>query len=218
MTKRGASNGRAGRAASPGAWTPLQEVLSTCPPATGAGALDDRPQFAVGERAPLGKVVVICSEDGASAIVADELKIDLPRDPNTATVRGDVTAMWLSPCEWMLVTPDGQTQKLIAALERAFAGTHALVVDVSDRWTVVAVTGTDVLPVLKKGTSVQLQWPADGIGRCCQTHLFRTPVIIRQTDESPSFDIYVDATLAEYLWQWFEHAADGLDVRVLETP
>ena len=181
--------------------------------AAACGLPSDSFDLAIGEAAFLGKVAVLGSDEAFHRAVSAQLGFDLPRTANRVHAQGDLAAMWLSPSEWMLVTPQGHEGALVASLQAALAEVHALVVDVSDRWTVISVAGGKAAAVLGKGTSVALAAPAFAVGRCCQTRLFSLPAIIRQVDDRPRFDIFVDSTLSHYIRRWLAHSAAGLDVQ-----
>ena len=215
VTEPGYDNVRHGAA---GPRSPLHDILSGYPQPLPNRPPSDRFDLAIAERAFLGKVAVLGSGEAFHANIAGWLGFSLPQAPNSTETHGDITAMWLSPNEWMLVTSPERGVDLTVSLQQVLVSIHALVVDVSDRWTVVAIAGTRVLSVLSKGTSVRLEPAAFGVGRCCQTRLFSMPVIIRQSDATPTFDIFVDSTFSEYLWRWLERSADGLDVHVFATP
>ena len=46
-----------------------------------------------------------------------------------------------------------------------------------------------------------------GAGACAQTTLWTVNVIIYQIDEKPTFDIFVDSTMARFLWQWLDYSS-----------
>lgn len=188
--------------------SPLHDILAGRPDAKGRGEAPNGAPFAMAERPFLGKLLLIGGDAPFQSAASGILGFDLPVKPNSCASEGDLTALWLSPSEWMLVTPESQEPSLAESLRRGLAGIHAAVVDVSDRWTVISIGGSQATSVLSKGTAVDLTPPAFGVGRCCQTRLFSTAVIIQQVSDAPTFDVFVDGTFAEYLWLWFETASD----------
>jgi sarcosine oxidase subunit gamma len=56
-----------------------------------------------------------------------------------------------------------------------------------------------------------------GVDRCAQSHLAKAPILIRQVDESPSFEIVVRRSFADYLWVWLEDAASEYQLAI-EAP
>jgi sarcosine oxidase subunit gamma len=179
-------------------------------------AADEAPAKAglvLGERAFLGKLNLRGdgADEGFLGAVETALGFALPVDPNTAEGQGGAVALWLGPDEWLIVTPQGHEAAAAAALAAALAEIHASVVDVSDQRVVITLAGAMARSVLDKGTSLDLEPPAFGPIRCAQTRLARAHVIIHQRDDRPAFDLYVDATFADYLWRWIESAAAEFD-------
>ena len=146
--------------------------------------------------------------------VAAVLGVDLPLEPNTVAESEDVTAMWLGPDEWLLLTPPGLETALAEALAAALVEKFASVVDLSGGQTVVNVSGDHARDVLAKGCTLDLHPRAFGPGRCAQTLVSKAGVTIRQLDESPSFDLIVRRSFAGYLAQWLEDAAQEYGLAV----
>lgn len=167
--------------------------------------------FAMGEKMFLGKMALLGVGEQFRAVTASALGFELPYEPNRVSRRGELTALWLSPEEWLLVTSASNSAKMCAEVSQAVAGIHALAVDVSDRWDVICVTGSQAVDVLNQGTSLDLVAPGFPSGSCAQTQLGRVQVIIHQHEDRPTFDVFVDSTHAEFLWRWLENAATGLD-------
>ena len=131
-----------------------------------------------------------------------------PTEPNTVAGPADLgegpRVLWLGPEEWLVVDADGEA---LASLRAALDGRHAAVVDVSDSRAVIALSGPRTRDVLAKGCSLDLHPRGFAPGRCAQTLLAKAHVILHQTDEAPSFEIYVHRSFADYLWSWLEDAA-----------
>ena len=72
---------------------------------------------------------------------------------------------------------------------------------------VVNITGAHSRDLLAKGCGLDLHPRAFGPGRCAKTILAKAGVIIRQVDDSPSFDVIVRRSVADYLARWLEDAA-----------
>lgn len=128
---------------------------------------------------------------------------DLPVQPNTTAQAGEFRLLWLGPTEFWVVGPVGSEEKLVADLRGAFIGQHAAVIDVSESRAVITLSGPDARAVLARGCSLDLHPRGFGPGQCAQTGLTKANVLIDQRDDTPSYDIYVLKSFADYLWQWF---------------
>jgi sarcosine oxidase subunit gamma len=135
------------------------------------------------------------------------LGFGLPLEPNTVADSRDLAALWLGPDEWLLLTPPDQEAGVARALRDALGGLHVAVTDVSGGQTVINISGDHARDVLAKGCSLDLHPRVFGPGHCAQSLVAKAGVTIRQIDDSPSFDLIVRRSFAEYLALWLEDAA-----------
>lgn len=128
--------------------------------------------------------------------------LDLPREANTATTHGDLTALWLGPDEWLLTGPPGSA----AGLEERITGAGAeAVTDVSAARTVLRLTGPRARDLLAHGCALDLHPRVFGPGRCAQTMLARAQVVLVAREDG--FRILVRSSFTGYLTQWLRDAA-----------
>ena len=139
----------------------------------------------------------------------------LPLDPNTVAEGPDVTALWLGPNEWLLLTSPDRQYETIGALRNALGNLFAAVIDVSSGQTIINIRGHHARDVLSKGCSLDLHPRGFGPEQCAQTNLAKATAIIRQLDELPSYDIIVRRSFADYLARWLNDAAQEYGVAVI---
>lgn len=163
-------------------------------------------EFSMNEKLFLGKIALFGEDDLFFEKISNKLNISLPTSPNTTANNEKITALWLSKKEWLIVNPSIDTEE-VRSLQNHISDIHALALDVSDRWTTINVSGEKAIDVLSKGTTIDLDNSVFGSGACAQTTLWTVNVIIYQIDEKPTFDIFVDSTMAKFLWQWLEHSS-----------
>ena len=163
-------------------------------------------EFSMNEKLFLGKIALFGEDDLFFEKISNKLNISLPTSPNTTANNEKITALWLSKKEWLIVNPSIDTEE-VRSLQNHISDIHALALDVSDRWTTINVSGKKAIDVLSKGTTIDLDNAVFGSGACAQTTLWTVNVIIYQIDEKPTFDIFVDSTMAKFLWQWLEHSS-----------
>ena len=163
-------------------------------------------EFFMNEKLFLGKIALFGEDDLFFEKISNKLNISLPTSPNTTANNEKITALWLSKKEWLIVNPSIDTEE-VRSLQNHISDIHALALDVSDRWTAINVSGKKAIDVLSKGTTIDLDNAVFGSGSCAQTTLWTVNIIIYQIDEKPTFDIFVDSTMAKFLWQWLEHSS-----------
>jgi len=149
-----------------------------------------------------------------AAAVAGVVGTAVPATPNTVAHGGDNVVCWLGPNEWLVVTPSERDGAIAHGLRAALDGVFAAVTDVSGGQTVLALRGDAVHDLLAKGCPLDLHARAFGVDRCAQSHLAKAPILVRQVDEAPSFEIVVRRSFADYLWTWLEDAASEYGLAV----
>ncbi|MDW8809626.1 sarcosine oxidase subunit gamma family protein [Streptomyces scabiei] len=146
---------------------------------------------------------------GAAAdAVGLALGLPLPLEPDTVVRAGELTALWLGPDEWLLVGPPGGGRELESRIREAAGEEHISVTDVSAQRTTVLVAGAGARDLLAHGCSLDLHPRAFGPGRCAQTTLGRTQVVLVAREEpSAGFWVLVRSSFAGYLADWLLDAA-----------
>ncbi|GGY15463.1 sarcosine oxidase subunit gamma [Streptomyces anandii] len=157
----------------------------------------------------LAQVDVRLDPKGAAAdAVGLALGLPLPLEPDTVVRTADLAALWLGPDQWLLVGQPG-TQRDLESRVRAAAGQEPVsVTDVSAQRTTVLVAGPRARDLLAHGCSLDLHPRAFGPGRCAQTTLARTQVVLVARDEPRAgFWVLVRSSFAGYLADWLLDAA-----------
>lgn len=139
----------------------------------------------------------------------DALGFELPRTPNTTTGKGDVSALWLGPDEWLIKTNDGDEVALAGSLQQAVAGQHAAITQLSDNYIIFRVCGAESRAVLSQGAGIDLHPQAFKPGQCARTSMGKMGVILHQLDNEASYDVYALRSYADYLNDWLA-AAKGM--------
>ncbi|NUP43132.1 MAG: sarcosine oxidase subunit gamma [Streptomyces sp.] len=157
----------------------------------------------------LAQVNVRLDAKGAAAdAVALALGLQLPLEPNTVVRAGELTAVWLGPDEWLVVGPPGSQADLEARVREAAGDEPVSVTDVSAQRTTLLVAGPRARDLLAHGCSLDLHPRAFGSGRCAQTTLGRTQVVLVARDEPRAgFWVLVRSSFAGYLADWLLDAA-----------
>jgi len=154
----------------------------------------------------LSQVNVRAAGDVA-ARVGRALGVALPVEPNTVATVGERSVLWLGPDEWLVVDGPDMAAEIEARVRHAFEPDWGSVVDVSANRTEVELTGPHTRDLLARGCSLDLHPRSFGPGRCAQTLLAKTAVILWQTDDAPTFRILVRASFAAHLARWLADAA-----------
>ncbi|MFI9829196.1 sarcosine oxidase subunit gamma [Streptomyces sp. NPDC051913] len=148
------------------------------------------------------------AKGAAAEAVGLALDLQLPLQPNTAVRAGELTALWLGPDEWLLVAPPGSAGDLESRVREAAGDELVSVIDVSAQRTTLLVTGPGARDLLAHGCALDLHPRAFGAGRCAQTTLGRTQVVlVARGEPRAGFWVLVRSSFAGYLADWLLDAA-----------
>lgn len=139
--------------------------------------------------------------------VQQTMALSVEMDANTFGRNGDRTVFWLGPDERMLYTDIGSVDNQIADL-RSKLPDRSSVVDVSDYYTVIRLSGEKVRSVLASGTPLDLHRSVFSKGQCAQTRFGTASVLLSVHDDIPVMDLQVRWSFAEYVWKYLRKVAD----------
>jgi sarcosine oxidase, subunit gamma len=158
--------------------------------------------------------ISVRARDEAVGRVASYLSIDALPGPNrfvaTRAGDGDGECFWLGPEEWLVVGALSSRKTALEALERAIGPDDGAAVDLSAARVLVELTGPRAREVLASSCALDLHPRVFGPGRCAQTLVAKAPVLLSQTDEAPTYRLFVRPSLLEYVLSWLADAIEGV--------
>jgi methylglutamate dehydrogenase subunit D len=165
----------------------------------------DRPGVMVSERRGLQIATVIARGDpqALAARTRSAYGIDLTSGPRLS--RGNrIALVGTGPRTWLALRDrDGP---LAQELESTFADA-ASIVDQSDRYAVLRLSGSKVRATFEKGLGVDLHPRAFRPGDAATTACAHIGVILWQLDDTPTYEIAVFRSLASAFWHWLSTSA-----------
>ncbi len=170
----------------------------------------ERPDVALSELPFRGHYNIRGSVEDKNFIdaVQNVLGIALPLEPNTTASNDAVTLYWLSPDEWLLVTPSENEKDKVEAFQTAIAGTFAKLTDISGGQTIIQIVGEKTLDLLARGCTLDLHPRVFAQGQCAQTTIAKSPALIHKVsgDDNPHVvNVVVRRSFADYLWHWLHN-------------
>ncbi len=136
--------------------------------------------------------VTVRGRDAGPALVqavTAALGVAPPLIANTTTRLAARTVLWLGPGEWRVIGPPGDEAALVEAIRLGGAAARG---------------------VLAQGCPLDLHPRVFRAGRCAQSLLAKTDILLHQTDAAPTYEIQVRWSQAAYLWAWLATAAGNL--------
>jgi len=131
--------------------------------------------------------------------------IALPREACRFTAKGNRTAFWLGPDEWLLQAVSEDSTALFARLDVALAGQSCSLVNVSHRSDAFALSGPEAAYILNHGCPLDLSLATFPIEMCTRT-IFGKATIMLSRPAPDVFHIDVWRSFAPYVWQLLDEA------------
>lgn len=123
-----------------------------------------------------------------------------------------LSVQWMSPDEWLIVTPFGLDFAIEAALRGELSGHYALM-NVSGGQTVLEITGTGVRELLMKCTPYDVHPRNFPIGKGVSSVFAKSSAVIRCVAEE-RWELVIRRSFADYLYRWILDAAEEFGVFV----
>ena len=139
----------------------------------------------------------------------------LPTEANTSTTSDKLTAIWLSPDEWMivsneLVNKDTNKYELNAILFNSISKMNlGAVIDVTDQFVQLELKGKNIYEIFSAGCPFNFNEFKEKKGSTTQTVLNHIDVILHHKEENV-VNLFVRRSFAEHLWSWIEDSASRL--------
>jgi len=164
---------------------------------------------------PIMKLIIRGKTKDFITAIGKNLNMILPTEANTSTSGETLTALWLSPDEWMLVSNDKISEKsniyevednLINNISNVNLGA---VTDVSDQFVMINIKGSKVFDLLATGSPFNFNEFKNKKGSVVQTILSHIDVIIHLTEIS-NVNLLVRRSFSEHLHSWLNDSASRL--------
>ena len=147
--------------------------------------------------------------------IGKNLNMLLPTEANTSTISDKLTAIWLSPDEWMIVTNDvvkkdtneyELNEILFNNISKVNLGS---VVDVTDQFVQLEIKGKNIYEIFSAGSPFDFNEFRDRKGSSVQTILNHIDVIVHNKGDQ-AVNLFVRRSFAEHLWSWINDSASRL--------
>ncbi len=147
---------------------------------------------------------------GKESALANKLK--LGTTPGVATDSRTMTALPVSPGQWMVFSKkqDGAFVSMLAKKSNGLG--H--VSEQSDSRICVRVSGPQARELMSRGCRLDLHKSKAGKGFCAQTPTAQVGVLLHQVDDAAVYDLYVYSGFARSFWHWITHTAEQFGYRV----
>ena len=147
--------------------------------------------------------------------VGKTLNIILPTVANTSSSSEKLTAIWLSPDEWMIFSnniteKDNNSYELEKILYNNISKkSFGSVIDVTDQFVMINLNGTKIFELFSFGSPFDFNQFKEKKGSTTQTIINHIDVIIHHKDTN-NVNLFVRRSFSEHLWSWINDCASRL--------
>ena len=147
--------------------------------------------------------------------VGKHLDMILPTEANTSSSSSKLTALWLSPDEWMVVSNElieknTNSYDLEESLYNSISKTNlGAVIDVTDQFAMLELKGSKIYELFSSGSPYNFNDFREKKGSTTQTLLNNIDVIIQNKSEN-LVNLFVRRSFSEHLFSWINDSASRL--------
>jgi sarcosine oxidase, subunit gamma len=167
------------------------------------------------ETKPVMKLILRGKTREFLSAVGKSLNLLLPTEPNTSTTSQDLTALWLSPDEWMIYSndlnsTDSNTYEIEEKLTQNISKSNfGAVVDVTDQFVMINLKGPKIYDLLQTGSPFDYKQFKKKKGSVTQTILAKIDVIVNNKNNE-NVNLFVRRSFSEHLFSWMNDSASRL--------
>ena len=164
---------------------------------------------------PIMKLIVRGKKREFISAVGKSLNILLPTEANTSTQSDKLTALWLSPDEWMIFsnepvdenTNNYETEELLNKnISKLNLGA---ITDVTDQFVMINLKGNKIYELFQTGSPFNFNDFQNKKGAVLKQFLTKIDVIIHNQDKN-AVNLFVRRSFSQHLFSWMNDAASRL--------
>ena len=164
---------------------------------------------------PIMKLIIRGKKREFISAVGKSLNILLPTEANTSTQSDKLTAVWLSPDEWMIYsnepvdenTNNYETEELLNKnISKLNLGA---ITDVTDQFVMINLKGNKIYELFQTGSPFNFNDFQNKKGAVTQTILNKIDIIVHNQDKN-TVNMFVRRSFSQHLFSWMNDAASRL--------
>jgi len=164
---------------------------------------------------PIMKIIVRGKRREFFTAIGKSLNLLLPTEANTSTKSDKLTALWLSPDEWMIFSNevskldsnDYHTENL---LNKNICKTNlGAITDVTDQFVLINLKGDKIYDLFETGSPFNFNDFKRKKGSVTQTILAKIDIIAQNESEN-DVNLFVRRSFSQHLFSWMNDSASRL--------
>ena len=164
---------------------------------------------------PIMKLVIRGKKREFISAIGKSLNIILPTEANTSTRSDTLTALWLSPDEWMIFSNEkidimsNEYKTEILLMNKISKINLGAVTDVTDQFVLINLKGNKIFELFQTGSPYNFNNFKNKKGAVTQTILAKIDVIIHNQDLN-NVNLFVRRSFSQHLYSWMSDSASRL--------
>ena len=173
------------------------------------------PGLQMREIKPVMKLIIRGKKRQFLSAVGKSLNLLLPNEANTSSRSDQLTALWLSPDEWMIYSnevsdPNNNDYETENLLNKNISEKNlGAVTDVTDQFVLINIKGDKIFDLFETGSPFNFNDFRNKNGSVTQTILAKIDVIIHNQDKNV-VNLFVRRSFSQHLFSWMNDAASRL--------
>ena len=164
---------------------------------------------------PVMKLIIRGQKREFLSAIGKSLNLLLPTESNTSTRSEKLTALWLSPDEWMIYSNEissveNNEYEIENLLNKNVSKINlGAVTDVTDQFVLINLKGDKIFNLFENGSPFNFNDFRNKIGSVTQTILAKIDVIIHNQAEN-EVNLFVRRSFSQHLFSWMNDSASRL--------
>ena len=164
---------------------------------------------------PIMKLIVRGKKREFISAIGKSLNILLPTESNTSTQSDKLTALWLSPDEWMIFSNEPVDENINNYETEDLLNNNisklnlGAVTDVTDQFVMINLKGNKIYELFQTGSPFNFNDFQNKKGAVTQTILTKIDIIVHNQDKNV-VNLFVRRSFSRHLYSWMNDAASRL--------
>ena len=173
------------------------------------------PGLQMREIKPVMKLIIRGKKRQFLSAVGKSLNLLLPNEANTSSRSDQLTALWLSPDEWMIFSneilkSDHNNYDVEKLLNKNICKTNlGAVTDVTDQFVLINLKGDKIFDLFETGSPFNFNDFKSKKGLVTQTILTKIDIIVHNQDIN-DVNLFVRRSFSDHLFSWINDSASRL--------
>ncbi len=164
---------------------------------------------------PVMKLIIRGKKREFLSAIGKSLNLLLPTEANTSSSSEKLTALWLSPDEWLVYSneisnPDNNNYETENLLNKNISKVNlGAVTDVTDQFVLINIKGDKIFDLFETGSPFNFNDFRRKKGSTTQTILAKIDVIIHNQNQN-EVNLFVRRSFSQHLFSWMNDSASRL--------